>query len=383
MKRSCFWVFLGVVLMVAGISGMAPLHAEISMSEGNWESVTEMIMEGMPFQIPPTKVTQCLTKQNAIPGSDKDKNCKVISQSTTGNKVTWKVKCVDKETTMEGDGEVTYSGSSYKGTMAMKMTDKSGKTQNMKMNLSGRRIGECTDKGKMTVSVGGQEAQQIDSAQIERMRADYEKTRADQERQQREQKARWEVLAAVSVPEEDPGSCMVSGEKFQDPACESKVGKLNLKPGQWEITTQEGIDQMGHPMVDDPKKTTQCITQESPMILAVQNNSGTRASRTSQKITWRFNRADSLKVDEKGGIIYKGDTLEGAIVRTEEYGSSAKIVHRTKISGQRIGDGNCLAQGREYTSPGRDYTSKKRKTTPATPAQPSNPAKELRKLFRF
>ena len=55
MKNSSFWVVLGVVLLVVGISGMVPLHAEISMNEGNWESVTEMTMEGMPFQIPPTK----------------------------------------------------------------------------------------------------------------------------------------------------------------------------------------------------------------------------------------------------------------------------------------------------------------------------------------
>jgi hypothetical protein len=161
------------------------------------------------------------------------------------------------------------------------------------------------------------------------------------------------------------------------------VGKLNLKPGEWEITTQEGVDQMGHPMVGDPKKTTQCLTQESPMISAVQKSSEKKAARSSQKITWRSNKTDFPKVDERGGIIYRGDTLEGAVLRTEEYGGSGKIVHKTKISGHRIGDGNCLAQGREYTSQGRDYTSKKRKTTPGTPAQPSSPLKDLRKRLPF
>ena len=155
---------------------------------------------------------------------------------------------MDKEATMEGEGEVTYSGSSYKGTMAMKMIEKSGKAQNMKMNLSGRRIGECTDKDKRTVSVGGREVQQMDSAQVERMRAEaVTKAQAESEKRQKEQKARWEALAALPVPEEDPGSCVLSGENFQDPNCESKVGKLNLKPGEWEITTQEGVEQMGHP----------------------------------------------------------------------------------------------------------------------------------------
>jgi len=390
MKNSSYWIVPGVVLLVAAVSGMVPLHAEISMNEGNWESVTEITMEGMPFQIPSTKVTQCLTKENAIPGSDKEKNCKVLSQSTTGNKVTWKVRCVDKETTMEGEGEVTYSGSTYKGTMAMKMIEKGGTPQNMKMNLSGRRIGECTDKDRRTVSVGGREVQQMDSAQIEQMQARAQKAQAESEMRQKEQKARWEVLAAVLVPEEDPGSCVLSGQKFQDPNCDSKVGKLNLKPGEWEITTQEGQEMAGHPMVGDPKKTTQCLTHESPMISAIQKGPETKAARSSQKITWRSSQSDYAKIDVRGGIIYKGDTLEGAILRTQDVGSGRKIVDKAKISGRRIGDGNCLAQGRDLTSrsrdstpESRDYTAKKRKTTPATPAQPSNPIKDLRKRLPF
>jgi hypothetical protein len=167
----------------------------------------------------------------------------------------------------------------------------------------------------------------------------------------------------------------LSGENFQDPNCEGKAGKLNLNPGEWEITTQEGAEQAGYPTVREPKRTTQCLTHESPMITALGKSSGKKAARSSQKITWSFSKADSFKIEERGGIIYKGDTLEGAVLRTEEYGSGSKVVHKTRISGQRIGDGKCLAQGRDLTS--------KPRVSPGVPGEPANPLKELRKLFRF
>ena len=378
-KRVCVAFFSAILALM--VSSALCFAAGINAQEGEWESTMEMKMEGLPFPIPPVTTKHCVTKENVVPkASEKDEKCKVKDQRIVGNKVTWSVECIDKDGKTESQGEITYSGNSYKGTMKTRMTDKGGQTMVSTGTMTGRRIGECTDKSKTTVSVGGKEVQQVDPVQMERMRADAQKAQAESERRQKEQKARWEALAALAVPEEDPGSCVLSGEKFQDPNCESKVGKLNLKPGEWEITTQEGVDQMGHPIVSDPKKTTQCLTHESPMISAVQKSSGKKAARSSQKITWRFSGADYSKVDERGGIIYKGDTLEGVVLRTQEVGSGTKSVYKTKISGRRIGDGNCLPQERDYTSQGRDYTSQKRSIIPG---QLPSPGKELRKLFRF
>ncbi len=381
-KRVCVAFF--TAFLALAVSSTFCFAAGINAQEGEWEDTMEMKMEGLPFAIPPVTTKHCVTKENVVPkASEKDDKCKIKDQRIVGNKVTWSVECIDKGEKTESQGEITYSGDSYKGTMKTRMTDKAGKTMVSTGTMTGRRIGECTDKSKTTVSVGGKEVQQVDPAQMERMRAEAEKALAESEKRQKEQKARWEELARLPVPAEDPGSCALSGENFQDPNCESKVGKLNLKPGEWEITTQEGVDQMGHPMVDDPKRTTQCLTHESPMISAVQKSPEKIAARSSQKITWRFSKTDRLKVDERGGIIYKGDSLEGAVLRTEEYGSATKIVRKTKISGRRIGDGACLAQGRDYTSQGRDFTSKKRGIIPGVPGELPNPAKELRKLFRF
>jgi len=383
MTKRVFVAFFSAILGLA-VSSTLCFAAGINAQEGEWESTMEMKMEGLSFAIPPVTTKHCITKEDVVPkASEKDDKCKIKDQKIVGNKVTWSVECLDKGEKTESQGEITYSGNSYKGTMKTRMTDKAGKTMVSTANMTGRRIGECTDKSKTTVSVGGKEVQQVDPAQMARIRAEGEKALAESEKRQKEQKARWEELSRLPVPAEDPGSCPLSGENFQDPNCESKVGKLNLKPGEWEITTQEGADQMGHPMVGDPKRTTQCLTHESPMISAVQKSPEKKAARSSQKITWSFNKTDSLKVDERGGIIYRGDTLEGAVLRTEEYGSATKIVHKTRISGHRIGDGACLAQGRDYTSQGRDFTSKKRGIIPGVPGELPNPVKELRKLFRF
>jgi hypothetical protein len=381
-KKVCVAIFS--VFLSLAVSSALCLAAGMNAQEGEWENTMEMKMEGLSFAIPPVTMKHCVTKENLVPkASEKDEKCKIKDQKIVGNKVTWSVECVDKDGKSESQGEITYSGDSYKGTMKTRMTDKTGKTMVTTANMTGRRIGECTDKSKRTVSVGGREVQQMDPAQAERMRAQGEKALAESEKQQKEQKARWEEISRLPVPAEDPGSCPLGGQNFQDSNCESKVGKLNLKPGEWEITTQEGVDQMGHPMVGDPKRTTQCLTHESPMVSAVQKSPETKAARSSQKITWSFNKTDRLKIDERGGIVYRGDTLEGVVLRNEEYSGAGKIVHRTKISGHRIGDGTCLAQGRDFTSKGRDYSAKKRKTTPGAPSELPNPAKELRKLFRF
>lgn len=379
MTRKVTVVLFSAILFLGGSSTLS-FAAGTNAQEGEWENTTEMKMEGVSFAIPPVTVRHCVTKENLVPeGSQKGDQCKIKDQRIVGNKVTWSVECVGKDTRSESQGEITYSGDNYKGTVKTKFTDKTGKTMASTGTMTGRRIGECTDKTKRTVWVGGREVQKPDPVLMEQAK----KAQEDYEKYQKEQKARWEELARISVPEEDAGSCALSAENFNDPNCESKVGKLNLNPGEWEITTQEGVDQMGNPVVSDPKKTTQCLTLESPMISAIEKSAERKAARSSQKITWILNKTSPAKMDERGGIIYKGDTLEGVILRAEQYGGSAKIVRKTKISGHRIGDGKtCLAKGRAYTSKGREFTSKKRGILPGAGELP-NPAKELRKIFGF
>ncbi len=123
----------------------------VDMTEGNWETTIEfkMDMPGMPAEMMrPMKFThtQCLTKKDMVPDtSQENQSCKMKDQEVIGNKVTWKMECEDKETRTEGQGEITYSGTGYKGTMKAKMTQKKKGDQPMIVDykLSGRRLGDC------------------------------------------------------------------------------------------------------------------------------------------------------------------------------------------------------------------------------------------------
>jgi hypothetical protein len=131
-------------LMLASLSTAMPALAVPNMEEGNWEITTKMEMAGMPFAMPPTKHNQCMTKKEAIPDqSRKGQDCTVTDQKMTGDTVSWRMQCKDKEGTTDGEGKITYAGKSYDGAMNMKMTSKKGEVNTMKMSFQGRHTGPC------------------------------------------------------------------------------------------------------------------------------------------------------------------------------------------------------------------------------------------------
>lgn len=137
------------LLAVAAITGAAfaspALAQQPNLTEGNWEITTRMEMPGMPFQMPPQKHNQCITKKDFVPDqSSKNRDCKVSDQKVTGNTVSWKMYCKDKDGTTEGEGKITYAGSSYDGMMMAKVTPpKGGESMTMKMNFTGKHTGPC------------------------------------------------------------------------------------------------------------------------------------------------------------------------------------------------------------------------------------------------
>lgn len=107
----------------------APTHAAPGYQ---WEM--RMEMDGMPFPMPGINVCAAKTS-NEPPVTKDDGECKILNKKKTGNRFQWTAQC--KDGTMVGD--ITSTPTSYNGTM--KMTDKSGRTTNMKM--SGKRLGDC------------------------------------------------------------------------------------------------------------------------------------------------------------------------------------------------------------------------------------------------
>jgi hypothetical protein len=131
------------VLLAAAIVFPAIPAGAIDLVEGEWESTAEMVMEGMPFAMPPTITTHCITKADLVPGKNEQTDCTVSEQQISGNTVRWKAVCKDREGTSEGSGEITYTGKTYKGTTQMRFTDRSGQSTNMTVKNSGRHLGPC------------------------------------------------------------------------------------------------------------------------------------------------------------------------------------------------------------------------------------------------
>ncbi|MDY0270694.1 DUF3617 domain-containing protein [Trichloromonas sp.] len=134
-KKLLFFVFLCAL-------GMSSARAagSIDMQEGQWEITTRMEMPGMPVQIPPMTFSQCITQQDLVPQNEQpDNECTVISNRIDGNTVVWSVVCKGEGGETRGDGQITYHGDHFEGSMQMAMPE--GMT--MTNYMSGKRIGPC------------------------------------------------------------------------------------------------------------------------------------------------------------------------------------------------------------------------------------------------
>ncbi len=346
-----------ILVAAAAMTTGSASAKDVAVHEGQWETTMEMKMEGMPFAVPPVKVTQCITKDNLVPKQKDETNCKMKSQKITGNKVTWTQECIDRGTKIESQGEITYHGDTYEGTVNMKTTEKSGKTSTSSMAMTGRRIGECSDKNKKSVSVNGQEMPQTDPAMLEQAK----QTSADFQQQQAANKKRSAEFAKLAVPAEAAGACAAKAGDLA--GCGEKV-KLNLDPGRWEITEEEGVrvqtaksKTTDYMFGDDKEASTQCLTLESPVPHAAREDS-VELKVAPKRITWKVHESRAgMSTDERGGINYAGRTLEGVIISTQTSPNGTTTESKTKIAGRRIGDGDCIKQERDYTSQKRDYTS--------------------------
>jgi hypothetical protein len=130
---------ISVVLLASlsiSIAGSGP-----NMQEGKWEVTTRMEMPGMSISMPEVTSTQCLTKKDFVPrGSQQGQECKITETKVDGNTVTWAVKCSGQGGEVTGTGKMTYSGSSFKGTIEMTMVQSNTK---MISHINGHRIGDC------------------------------------------------------------------------------------------------------------------------------------------------------------------------------------------------------------------------------------------------
>jgi hypothetical protein len=105
-----------------------------------WQVTTQMEMEGLPMKMPAQTLKIFAPGETQEPpgSANNERGCVNSDMKRVGNKVTWTSSCAGPPA-MTGTGEVTYEGTdSYAG--FLKYLSEQG---NMKINISGRKIGGC------------------------------------------------------------------------------------------------------------------------------------------------------------------------------------------------------------------------------------------------
>ncbi len=141
MKTVVFVLAAGFLLTASPLFAAPPL-----MQDGKWEISVKMEMPGLPFSMPPTTITQCITKDDVKdpkkddPPPDKKNDCEVKDMKIQGNKADWTMQCKDGS---RGSGEMVYQHNAYSGVMKMETADKKQGKSTIVQHISGRRIGDC------------------------------------------------------------------------------------------------------------------------------------------------------------------------------------------------------------------------------------------------
>jgi hypothetical protein len=114
-----------------------------------WEITSKTEMPGMPFKMPETTVRVCVEKGAATDPRQTmhDKDCKMTDVRTSGNKTTWKMRCVRNGEVLNGDGEFTGNADGYKGVTRLKGTS-GGQPIDMTSTYRGKRVGPKCDSDK-------------------------------------------------------------------------------------------------------------------------------------------------------------------------------------------------------------------------------------------
>ena len=137
MRRRLVLALAGV-LAVAGAGAAAP-----NIQDGLWEVTARMEMQGAPMAMPPTRYSQCLTRDNPVPPTaEAGQQCRIARSSTQGDTVSWTVQCRGPEGEGESTGRVTYRGTSFDGEVTTVMKD-GDETMKVVTRMSGKRIGAC------------------------------------------------------------------------------------------------------------------------------------------------------------------------------------------------------------------------------------------------
>lgn len=135
-----YWKIL-TVAMVGFLSFSACSDAKsVDIKEGKWSITTDTSIEGMPFQMPPVTITQCLTQENYMPQqqNQNESDCKIINQKVHNSVVSWEMQCPDSHAFTK----ISYKHDTFDGTMQMQSNQEGG-SMKISASMHGKYIGAC------------------------------------------------------------------------------------------------------------------------------------------------------------------------------------------------------------------------------------------------
>ena len=359
-------LFALILLCAAGTAH----PAGVDMKEGDWEitSETSMTMEGMSMPPMANKSTYCLTREDPVPKSEQDKDCRIVKQKVVGNTVSWRMECKKGE----GEGEISYRGTTYDGFFKMKMVEE-GQTMTMNVKLAGKYLGPCP-KGQKSGATG-ETAKQMAAGQQAAAQAKQQMAEQEALRKKCE-----EFVKRTAVPAEDPGGCEQVGFT-RSRICEEKVGKLNFEYGQYEITVEEASRISSSCALSETKRKILCLNMDDPVPAELRKGvQPKKVNHGKDKITWRetYEGGETL-----GGVVYRGTSFEGVLIQKSRAGTDTELLQVTKVTGRKVGVGDCPKE-RGSAGVGRGYSAQPRQGETSTDVLKGigeNPVKGLRKLF--
>lgn len=145
-----------VALLIALFAASATVEAQQGTDE-LWDITMSMESDGMKMPAMNQKV--CTKKGAREERMQMDKNCKVIDSKQSGSKYTFKFTCQDDKSNYTGTGEMEDLGKdAYRGKMAASGV-REGEKFNMKMDMAGKKAGNCTweDPGKKVEQMQAQQ----------------------------------------------------------------------------------------------------------------------------------------------------------------------------------------------------------------------------------
>ncbi len=115
----------------------------LDFNPGEYQITSKIKMQGMPSGMPAQTITECVSEQDPIPKTDSsDQGCEVHNMKQNGNVITWEMECNQEGQKITSQGEMIYSGDSFKGTITTKMGPQAGNMV-ITTEITGKRIGNC------------------------------------------------------------------------------------------------------------------------------------------------------------------------------------------------------------------------------------------------